>query len=200
MRYLVTGGAGFLGSFPHRTSGKRPVSPTSSSPAPKSTTLTHEAAAENSIKTTQARRCLSFTWPPKPSSIGRQPGQPPAAISSPISMGLHLIEQARIHKIHKPVQVGTICGFLTPSSPPSPSVKKNSGTATPKKPTPLTASPKRPSWSCARPTRQQYGLNAIYLLPVNLYGPRDTFNSQTLPTSSPPLSANASKPNAKGRP
>ena len=60
----------------------------------------------------------------------------------------------------------------TRSSRRCPSGRTISGTATPRRPTRPTASPRRCCWCRARPTAQQYGFNVIYLLPVNLYGPR----------------------------
>ena len=53
------------------------------------------------------------------------------------------------------------------------------GTATRKRPTRRTASPRRCCSCRGRPTAQQYGFNAIHLLPVNLYGPHDNFDPQS---------------------
>ena len=66
-----------------------------------------------------------------------------------------------------------------PSSPRCRSRRRTSGAAIRRRPTRPTASPRRRCWSRPRPTATQYGFNAIYLLPVNLYGPRDNFDPES---------------------
>jgi len=80
--------------------------------------------------------------------------------------------------IEKFVCVGTIVLTL-PSSRRCPSGKRISGTAIRKRPTRHTAWRKKCCWCQLQAYRQQYGMNGIYVTPVNLYGPRDNFDLQT---------------------
>jgi len=92
-------------------------------------------------------------------------------------MGLHLIEGARRFGIKKFVQVGTICAY--PNHTPVPFNESDLWNGYPE----VTNAPygiaKKSLLVMCQAYRQQYGLNAIYLLPVNLYGPRDNFDLRT---------------------
>ena len=93
------------------------------------------------------------------------------------AMGLHLIEGARKNKLKKFVQVGTICAY--PNFTPVPFKESEIWNGYPE----VTNAPygiaKKALLVMCQAYRQQYGLNAIYLLPVNLYGPRDNFDLHT---------------------
>ena len=92
-------------------------------------------------------------------------------------MDTHVLEQARQHGTPKLVIAGTICAY--PKFAPMPFREDDPGTATPRRRTHPTASRRRRSWSERRHTASSTALNAIYLLPVNLYGPRDNFDLET---------------------
>ena len=68
----------------------------------------------------------------------------------------------------------------TRNSRPCRSTRTTSGTATPRRRTLRTASPRRRSSSAPRPTASSTGSNTIFLLPTNLYGPRDNFDLDEL--------------------
>jgi GDP-L-fucose synthase len=91
-----------------------------------------------------------------------------------MSMGMHLIEHARKSGLKKFVQVGTICAY--PNLTPVPFKEEDLWNGFPE----ITNAPygiaKKALLTMCQAYRQQYGLNAIYLLPVNLYGPRDNFD------------------------
>jgi GDP-L-fucose synthase len=89
-------------------------------------------------------------------------------------MGLHLIEHARINKIKKFVQVGTICAY--PKFTPVPFHEADLWNGYPEETNAPYGVAKKSLLVMCQSYRQQYGLNAIYLLPVNLYGPRDNFH------------------------
>ncbi len=93
------------------------------------------------------------------------------------AMGIHLIEGARKNQVKKFVQVGTICAY--PNLTPVPFNESDLWTGFPE----VTNAPygiaKKALLVMCQAYRQQYGLNAIYLLPVNLYGPRDNFDLQS---------------------
>jgi GDP-L-fucose synthase len=94
-----------------------------------------------------------------------------------MAMGMHLIEQARIHNIHKFVQVGTICAY--PKFTPVPFKEDDLWNGFPEETNAPYGIAKKALLTMCQSYRQQYGLNAIYLLPVNLYGPKDNFDLET---------------------
>jgi GDP-L-fucose synthase len=93
-------------------------------------------------------------------------------------MGLQLMEEARRHNVAKFVGVGTICSY--PKHTPVPFREEDLWNGYPEETNAPYGLAKKMLLVQAQAYRQQYGFNAITLLPVNLYGPRDNFD----PTSS----------------
>ena len=107
--------------------------------------------------------------------IGANRDNPGRYWYSNLMMGAHVIEQSRLHGVDKLLVLGH--GLrLSRSSRRSRSTRTTSGTATRRRRTRRTASRRSRCSSARRAYREQYGLNAIFLLPVNLYGPRDNFH------------------------
>jgi len=92
-------------------------------------------------------------------------------------MGLHLIERARLAGIRKFVQVGTICAY--PKFTPTPFKEDDLWNGYPEETNAPYGIAKKALLVMCQAYRQQYDLNSIYLLPVNLYGPGDNFDPQT---------------------
>ena len=93
-------------------------------------------------------------------------------------MGLQLIEGARIYSVEKFVQLGTVCAY--PKFARVPFNEDDLWNGYPEETNAPYGIAKKALLVQAQAYRDQYGLNAIYLLPVNLYGPGDNFD----PTSS----------------
>lgn len=91
-----------------------------------------------------------------------------------IMMGVQLIEEARIHGVEKFVQIGTICAY--PKFTPVPFKEEDLWNGYPEETNAPYGIAKKALFVQAQAYRDQYGLNAIYLLPVNLYGPSDNFD------------------------
>ena len=89
-------------------------------------------------------------------------------------MGIELIEQARINGIAKFVQVGTVCAY--PKWTPVPFSESSLWDGYPEETNAPYGIAKKALLVQAQAYREQYGLNAIYLLPTNLYGPGDNFD------------------------
>ena len=106
--------------------------------------------------------------------IGANRDNPGRFFFANMSMGMHLIEQARKNKIKKFVQVGTICAY--PKFTPVPFREEELWNGYPEETNAPYGVAKKALLVMCQAYRQQYGLNAIYLLPVNLYGPRDNFD------------------------
>ena len=94
-----------------------------------------------------------------------------------MAMGLHLIEHARRRGVEKFVQVGTICAY--PKHTPVPFREQDLWSGYPEETNAPYGIAKKALLVMCQAYREQYGLNAIYLLPVNLYGPRDNFDLQS---------------------
>ena len=88
-------------------------------------------------------------------------------------MGIQLIEYARQHRVGKFVALGTICAY--PKFTPVPFTESDLWNGYPEETNAPYALAKKMMLVQAQAYRDQYGYNAIFLLPVNLYGPRDNF-------------------------
>jgi GDP-L-fucose synthase len=93
------------------------------------------------------------------------------------AMGLNVIEAARIVGVEKFVCVGTICSY--PKFTPVPFREENFWNGYPEETNAPYGLAKKMLLVQLQAYRQQYGLNGIYLTPVNLYGPKDNFDLET---------------------
>lgn len=114
--------------------------------------------------------------------IGANQKNPGRFFYNNLIMGLHLIEEARIKGIEKFVALGTICAY--PKFTPVPFKEDDLWIGYPEETNAPYGLAKKMLLVMAQAYHQQYGLNSIYLLPVNLYGPGDNFdleNSHVIP-------------------
>ena len=174
MRYVITGGAGFLGSFLIEKLKARGITDIFV-PLLKDYDLTHEAVAERLYKDQKPDVVIHLAA--EVGGIGANRANPGRYFFANMAMGLHLIEQARINKIRKFVQVGTICAY--PKFTPVPFREDELWNGYPEETNAPYGIAKKALLVMCQSYRAQYGLNAIYLLPVNLYGPRDNFDLET---------------------
>jgi GDP-L-fucose synthase len=92
-------------------------------------------------------------------------------------MGAQLIEKARQFGVQKFVAIGTICAY--PKLAPVPFKEEDLWNGYPEETNAPYGLAKKMMLVQSQAYRQEYGLNCIYLLPVNLYGPGDNFDLQT---------------------
>jgi GDP-L-fucose synthase len=92
-------------------------------------------------------------------------------------MGIQLMEEARLYGVEKFVAIGTICSY--PKHTPLPFREEELWNGYPEETNAPYGLAKKMLLVQAQAYRQQYGFNAITLLPVNLYGPRDNFDPRT---------------------
>lgn len=173
-RIAVTGAGGFLGSFVLEQLSARGYTNVVSIRS-KDYDLTHEAAVEKMYADVSPQVVVHLAA--EVGGIGANRENPGRYFFANMAMGLHLIEGARKRGLKKFVQTGTICAY--PNHTPVPFKEENLWNGYPE----VTNAPygiaKKALLVMCQSYRQQYGLNSIYLLPVNLYGPRDNFHLQT---------------------
>lgn len=108
--------------------------------------------------------------------IGANMRNPGSFFYENLMMGVQLMEQGRLHGIEKFVAIGTICAY--PKFTPVPFREDDIWNGYPEETNAPYGLAKKMLLVQSQAYRQQYGFNAIYLLPVNLYGPGDNFDPE----------------------
>ena len=175
-RIVLTGGAGFLGKHLQQELRDRGVpSENLLVPLIEDYDLTHEADVVRVYQ--EMRPTIVIHLAAEVGGIGANRENPGRFFYANMAMGLHLIEQARLHGIKKFVQIGTICAY--PKFTPVPFKEENLWNGYPEETNAPYGIAKKALLVMLQAYRQQYGLNGIFLLPVNLYGPGDNFDLRT---------------------
>ena len=108
--------------------------------------------------------------------IGANMRNPGSFFYENLMMGVQLMEQGRLHGIEKFVAIGTVCAY--PKFTPVPFSEDDIWNGYPEETNAPYGLAKKMLLVQSQAYRQQYGFNAIYLLPVNLYGPGDNFDPE----------------------
>jgi GDP-L-fucose synthase len=131
--------------------------------------LTREAAVERLYR--DVRPSLVIHLAARVGGIGANRANPGTFFYDNLVMGALLMEYARRYEVGKFVAVGTICAY--PKYTPVPFREEDLWEGYPEETNAPYGLAKKMLLVQAQAYRQQYGFNAIYLLPVNLYGPGD---------------------------
>jgi len=173
-KVLVTGGAGFLGS--HLTENLisiRGVNPENIRiPRSSEYDLRTYENCEKVIKDMD----IAIHLAAKVGGIGYNKKFPGVLFYDNAIMGIQLIEAARKANVEKLVIIGTVCAY--PKFTPVPFKEDDLWNGYPEETNAPYGIAKKILLTQAQSYREQYGLNSIYLLPVNLYGPRDNFHPE----------------------
>src|SRR5512141_1080473 len=170
-RVVVTGGAGFLGGFvveELRRRGARDVVV----PRSRDYDLVDLAAVRRLYA--DARPTVVLHLAARVGGIGANRDNPGKFFYDNLMMGVQLIEQGRLAGLKKLVALGTICAY--PKFAPVPFREEDLWSGYPEETNAPYGLAKKMLLVQAQAYRQQYGFNAIFLLPVNLYGPGDNFD------------------------
>ena len=168
---LITGGAGFLGSSLVRTLEEHGL-PRESMRIPRSRDLDLRRW-ENCVAAVDGIDVV-IHLAAKVGGIGCNMANPGSLFYDNAVMGIQLMEAARQAGVGKFVAIGTICAY--PKFTPVPFREENLWEGYPEETNAPYGLAKKMLLVQAQAYRQQYGFNAIYLLPVNLYGPGDNFD------------------------
>lgn len=173
-RVCVTGGAGFLGSFVTEKLRQRGANEIFIPHYPEYD-LVQPQDVERLLD--DARPDVIIHLAAHVGGIGANRLHPAEFFYDNLMMGVQLMHQAWKQGVEKFVAIGTVCAY--PKFTPVPFREDDLWNGYPEETNAPYGLAKKMLLVQAQAYRQQYGFNAIFLLPVNLYGPRDNFDLES---------------------
>ena len=172
-KILVTGGKGFLGSYVVKELLKRGISSRQIfAPSSKTADLRKRDVCSKVVK----HMDIVIHAAGKIGGIGLNKEKPGELFYDNIIMGVQLMEAARRAGVKKFVSIGTVCAY--PNITPIPFKEEELWNGYPEETNAPYGLAKKMLLVQGQAYKKQYNFNAIFLLPVNLYGPGDDFNPE----------------------
>ena len=171
---MVTGGGGFLGSFVTeklQARGCRQIF----LPQSREFDLRDREAIHRALKRSDPDLIIHLAA--VVGGIGANRQHPGKFLYDNLVMGLELMEAARLYGVAKFVAIGTVCAY--PKFAPVPFREEDLWNGYPEETNAPYGLAKKMLLVQSQAYRAEYGFNSIFLLPVNLYGPRDHFDLET---------------------
>ncbi len=173
-KILITGGAGFLGRHVVAKLKEKGVPEENIFvPRSKKYDLRDKKVSQKLLKDIDVVIHLAANV----GGIGYNQEKPGKLFYDNLTMGVHLMEEARIAKVKKFVAIGTVCAY--PKYTPVPFREDDLWNGYPEETNAPYGIAKKMLLVQGDAYRKQYGFNSIYLLPVNLYGPFDNFDPRS---------------------
>jgi GDP-L-fucose synthase len=169
-RAVVTGGAGFLGSFV--VDRLRAAGAVVSVPRSAAYDLVDRGAVHRLLA--ESKPDIVIHLAARVGGIGANRDNPGRYLFENAKMGLNLFEECRLARVPKLVATGTICAY--PKFAPIPFKEEDLWNGYPEETNAPYGIAKKMMLVQSEAYREQYGMNSIVLFPVNLYGPRDNFD------------------------
>ena len=172
----VTGDGGCrVPRFAHLRTARRRGRASRSCPGAPNIDLTEQLAVRHLIDTEQPDVVLHLAA--EVGGIGANRANPGRYFYANVAMGINLIEETRRVGVEKFVQVGTVCAY--PKFTPVPFKEDDLWNGYPEETNAPYGIAKKSLLVMLQAYREQYGYNGIFVLPVNLYGPRDNFDLES---------------------
>ncbi|NTU70932.1 MAG: GDP-L-fucose synthase [Coriobacteriia bacterium] len=168
---MVTGGGGFLGSFVLEALAARGCTGVF---APRKSDYDLTRESEIIAALAEGRPDVIIHLAAVVGGIGANRAEPGRFFYENAMMGIQLIEQARLAGVGKFVCLGTVCAY--PKFTPVPFHEEDLWNGYPEETNAPYGLAKKALLVQLQAYRQQYGMDGVFLLPVNLYGPRDNFD------------------------
>ncbi len=173
-KILVTGGSGFLGSHVVQKLRERGCDDSSLViPRSSEVDLREKENAREVVKGVDIVIHLAANV----GGIGYNQQYPGSLFYDNLTMGVNLMEEARKANVQKFVAIGTVCAY--PKHTPVPFKEEDLWNGYPEETNAPYGIAKKMLLVQAQAYRDQYNLNSIFLLPVNLYGPKDNFDPRS---------------------
>lgn len=180
MKILVTGAHGFVGKHVVAELARRELRHVHVAPITRDCDLRKQDDVQALFH--KVRPDIVLHLAARVGGIGANMRQPGSFFRDNILMGVHVLEEARLHHVKKVVTLATICAY--PKHAPVPFKEKDLWSGYPEETNAAYGIAKKALLVMAEAYRAEFGCNFVTLFPVNLYGPHDNFsleNSHVIP-------------------